>query len=142
MNNTMMSEEMDETKLMEFYAHRYKSDHGISICILLGHGESKALSDAGFDLAIKGIAERFGYDNMTCFHNSWMGMTHCNKSKMHTDIYATDDKSWNIIFPLITVEGSDAELDIMPEDMNTIVGVNYLKDVAYVCNGRLRLSPH
>ncbi len=50
---------------------------------------------------------------------------------MHSDIYATDDKSWNIIFPLITVEGTDPELDIMAEDMNTIIGVHYLRDVAY-----------
>ena len=47
------------------------------------------------------------------------------------DIYATEDKSWNIIFPLITVEGTDPELDVMSEDMNTVVGVHYLKDVAY-----------
>jgi len=50
---------------------------------------------------------------------------------MHSDIYATDDKSWNIIFPLITVEGTDPELDIMAEDMNTIIAVHYLKDIAY-----------
>mmetsp|Transcript_19058 Transcript_19058/g.32757 ORF Transcript_19058/g.32757 Transcript_19058/m.32757 type:complete len:157 (+) Transcript_19058:2-472(+) len=60
-----------------------------------------------------------------------MGMTHCDSSVMHSDIYATGDKSWNIIFPLITVEGTDPELNIMAEDMNTIVGVHYLKDVAY-----------
>mmetsp|Transcript_37603 Transcript_37603/g.64106 ORF Transcript_37603/g.64106 Transcript_37603/m.64106 type:complete len:158 (+) Transcript_37603:175-648(+) len=60
-----------------------------------------------------------------------MGVTHCDKSLMHSDIYATEDKSWNIVFPLITVEGTDPELDIMSENLNTIVGVHYLKDVAY-----------
>lgn len=91
----------------------------------------KALGDAGFDAAVKGIGERFGYDNMTCFHASYMGVTRCDKSKMHSDIYATDDKSWNIVFPLITVEGTDPELDIMAEDMNTVIGVHYLRDIAY-----------
>lgn len=90
-----------------------------------------ALGKAGFDLAVNGIAERFGYDNMTCFHSSYMGMTHCDKSKMHSDIYATEDKSWNIVFPIITVEGTDPELDIMSENMNTVIGVHYLKDIAY-----------
>ena len=91
----------------------------------------KALGDAGFDIALKGIGERFGYDNMTCFHASYMGVTHCDKSKMHSDIYATDDKSWNIVFPIITVDGTDPELDVISEDMNTVIGVHYLKDVAY-----------
>ena len=59
------------------------------------------------------------------------GVTHCDKSKMHSDIYATDDKSWNMIFPLITVEGTDPELDIMSENMNTVIGVHYLKDIVY-----------
>jgi len=90
-----------------------------------------ALGDFGFDLAIKGIGERFGYDNMTCFHASYMGMTHCDKSKMHSDIYATEDKSWNIVFPLITVEGTDPELDVLAEDINTVIAVHYLKDIAY-----------
>ena len=29
------------------------------------------------------------------------------------------------------MEGTDPELDIMSEDMNTVIGVHYLKDVAY-----------
>lgn len=132
-NNTS---QMDEA--MEFFAHRYKSkDWNFNMHFVAAWDESarkdilRALGDAGFDMAVKGIGERFGYDNMTCFHASYMGVTHCDKSKMHSDIYATGDKSWNIVFPLITVEGTDPELDIMSEDMNTVIGVNYLKDVAF-----------
>ena len=44
----------------------------------------RALGDAGFDMAVSGLGERFGYDNMTCFHSSYMGMSHCDKSKMHS----------------------------------------------------------
>ena len=44
----------------------------------------KGLGDAGFDLALKGLGERFGYDNMTCFHASYMGVTHCDMSLMHS----------------------------------------------------------
>ncbi|KAL3823645.1 hypothetical protein ACHAXA_009750 [Cyclostephanos tholiformis] len=133
LNNTS-----DTEKDMEFFAHRYKSDSwNFNMHFVAAWDESarkaifKALGDAGFDLAVKGIGERFGYENMTCFHASYMGVTHCDKSKMHSDIYATGDKSWNIIFPLITVDGTDPELDIMAEDMNTVIGVNYLKDVAF-----------
>jgi hypothetical protein len=50
---------------------------------------------------------------------------------MHSDIYATEDKSWNIVFPLITVNGTSPELDVMAEDMNTVIGVHYVKDVAW-----------
>jgi hypothetical protein len=121
---------------MEFFAHRYHSDQWNFNMHFVSAWEEKArksvlaaLGEAGFDVALKGIGERFGYDNLTCFHASYMGVTHCDKSKMHSDIYATEDKSWNIVFPLITVEGTSPELDIMAEDMNTVIGVHYLKDV-------------
>jgi len=123
---------------MEFFAHRYHSDAwNFNMHFVAAWSESArkdvlaALGNAGFDIAVSGIGERFGYDNMTCFHASYMGVTHCDKAEMHSDIYGTDDKSWNILFPIITVEGTDSELDIMSEDMNTIIGVHYLKDVAY-----------
>lgn len=61
---------------------------------------------------------------------TWALLT-ATRVKMHSDIYATKDKSWNIVFPLITVDGTSPELDIMAEDMNTVIGVHYLKDVAW-----------
>ena len=135
-NSTTKNSESDE--LAEFFAHRYNSvNYKFNMHFVAPWNEiartemMRALSDTGFDLAVKGIGERFGYDNMTCFLGSYMGVTHCDKAKMHSDIYATDDKSWNVVFPLITVNGTDPELNIMSEDMNTAVGVNYLKDVAY-----------
>ena len=124
---------------MEFFAHRYKSEsYNFNMHFVAAWDESarkdvlRAVGDAGFDLAIKGIGERFGYDNLTCFHSSYMGVTQAGGGMVHSDIYATGDKSWNIVFPLITVEGSDPELSIISEKMNTVVGVNYLKDVAYM----------
>ena len=128
----------ESDKLAEFFAHRYNSiNYKFNMHFVAPWNEVArknmltTLGDTGFDLAIKGIGERFGYDNMTCFLGSYMGVTHCDKAKMHSDIYATNDKSWNIVFPLITVNGTDPELNIMSEDMNTAIGVNYLKDVAY-----------
>lgn len=135
---TLVNSTSDGDEGMQFFAHRYHSNAwNFNMHFVAAWDESarkdvlKALGDAGFDTVLKGIGERFGYDNMTCFHASYMGVTHCDKSKMHSDIYATGDKSWNIVFPLITVEGTDPELDIMSEDMNTVIGVHYLKDVAY-----------
>eukprot|EP00986_Skeletonema_menzelii_P017587 scaffold20570_cov148-Skeletonema_menzelii.AAC.8 len=123
---------------MEFFAQKYKADeYKFNMHFVAAWNEAarksiyEGLGDAGFDLAIKGIGERFGYDNITCFHASYMGMTHCDKAKPHSDIYATQDKSWNIVFPLITVEDTDPELSILAEDMNTVVGVHYLKDIGY-----------
>lgn len=124
---------------MEFFAHRYKSEsYNFNMHFVAAWEESaredmlRAVGDAGLDLVINGIGERFGYDNMTCFHSSYMGVTQAGGGMVHSDIYATGDKSWNIVFPLITVEGSDPELSIISEKMNTVVGVNYLKDVAYL----------
>jgi len=126
----------EKDKRLEFFAHRYKSDkYRFNMHFVAAWDEAArkdlltALGDAGFDRAVRGFGERFGYDNMTCFHSSYMGMSHCDKSLMHSDIYATNDKSWNIVFPLITVEGTEPELDVLAEDMNTIIGVHYLKDV-------------
>ena len=85
---------------MEFFAHWYKSSSWhFNIHFVVAWDESarkdvlNALGDAGFDIVVKAIGERFGYNNMTCFHASYMGVTHCDKSKMHSDIYATDEKS-------------------------------------------------
>jgi len=135
---TLVNATSEEERLLEFFAHRYKSDkyrfnmHFVAAWDELARKDLlRALGDAGFDIAVRGVGERFGYDNMTCFHTSYMGMTHCDKSLMHSDIYATNDKSWNMVFPLITIEGTEPELSVMSEDINTIVGVNYLKDVAY-----------
>ena len=123
---------------MEFFAQKYKANiYRFNMHFIAAWNEAArksvidGLGDAGFDLAVKAVGERFGYDNITCFHASYMGMTHCDKALMHSDIYATNDKSWNIVFPLITVEGTEPELNIMAEDMNTVVGVHYLKDIAY-----------
>ena len=134
LTNTSTSEDME----MEFFAQKYKAtQYKFDMHFVAAWNEAArksvidGLGDVGFDLALQGLGERFGYDSMTCFHASWMGMTHCDQAKMHSDIYATNDKSWNIIFPLMTVEGTDAELNVMAEDMNVIIGVHYLKDVAY-----------
>lgn len=136
-NSTSISE---AERAVEFFAHRYATAtwnlkfnmHYVSAWNELARRSVlAALGDAGFDLALKGIGERFGYDNMTCFHTSYMGLTHCEKSIMHSDIYATNDKSWNMVHPLVTVEGTDPELDVMAEDMNTVIGVHYRKDVIY-----------
>eukprot|EP00984_Skeletonema_dohrnii_P038664 scaffold42172_cov183-Skeletonema_dohrnii-CCMP3373.AAC.1 len=94
---------------LDFFVYKYKADNYRTNLHLVGpwneasrKSVNEALGDAGFDLAMKGIGERFGYDNITCFHGSYIGVTHSDLALMHSDIYATNDKSWNIIFPLIT----------------------------------------
>jgi hypothetical protein len=133
---TFVSATSEEDKLLEFFVHRHKSakhrfnTHSVAAWDKAARKDLlKALGDAGFESAVCGLGERFGHDNMTCFHSSYVGVTHCDKSLMHSDIYATHDKSWSVVFPLITVEGTDPELDVMAEDLNTVVGVHYLKDV-------------
>ena len=69
----------NDTSKHEFFAHRYHSDQwNFNMHFVAPWSQSarkdviKALGDAGFDIALKAIGERFGYDNMTCFHGSYM----------------------------------------------------------------------
>mmetsp|Transcript_43622 Transcript_43622/g.91706 ORF Transcript_43622/g.91706 Transcript_43622/m.91706 type:complete len:155 (-) Transcript_43622:596-1060(-) len=62
----------EEAEAMEFFAHRYKSaKYKFNMHFVAAWDEAarkdllKALGDPGLDIALKGIGERFGYDNMT-----------------------------------------------------------------------------
>lgn len=81
---------------------------------------------------MQSLVSEYKLDNLTCFHMSFMGVSECDNSMTHTDIYATADKAFNIIFPVITVEDSKPELDIVSDDPNIVVAVNYLPDRAIV----------
>ncbi|KAL7546728.1 hypothetical protein ACHAWF_010059 [Thalassiosira exigua] len=123
----------------KYFAHRYQASltNNFNMHFVAAWDEQartnvfQGLKQAGLGVALNALGERFGYDNMTCWHTSYMGMSHCDRSVMHTDIFATGDKSWNLAFPLVTVDGTEPELELVAEDLNTVVGVNYLNDVVY-----------
>lgn len=98
----------------------------------------RALGTGGFDAVLEGIGTEYGLDNMTCFHLSFMGISGADDSFTHADVYATDEKGFNIIWPMIVVNGSSPELDIVSDDTNIVLSVNYEYDVAYVMGDWVR----
>jgi len=93
----------------------------------------RALGDGGFDAVLEGLVGQFGLDNLTCFHASYMGVTECDDSFTHTNIYGTGNKAFNMIFPVITVDGTKPELDIISSDNpNVVVSIPYEHDKAIV----------
>ncbi|KAL3925864.1 MAG: hypothetical protein SGILL_000113 [Bacillariaceae sp.] len=121
----------------QWFAQRYKSDVWHFNMHYISAWNEKArqnflgeIGRAGFDVAMDGIGNHFGVDNMTCFHLSYMGVSECDKSFTHTDVYASGDVSYNIIWPLILVDGSMPELNLQSDDGNIVVGYKYEYDTA------------
>jgi hypothetical protein len=104
----------------------------------------EGLGRAGFDVVLESLGTAFGLDNMTCFHVSFMGISEADDSFTHADVYANDEKGFNVIWPMITVEGSSPELDIISDNTNIVISVNYEYDVAYVMGdwGYHKTSPN
>lgn len=68
---------------------------------------------------------------MTCFHTSFMGVSQADNSFTHTDVYASGEKGFNLLWPVLSVNGSSPELDIVSDDTNIVLPVNYDYDVVY-----------
>lgn len=90
----------------------------------------RALGTNGFNTVLEGIGKTFGLDNMTCFFLAFMGVSECDNSFTHTDIYATGEKAFNMIWPIVIVNGSKPELDIISDDANVVLSTNYETDVS------------
>ena len=104
-----------------------------------------AMGEAGFDVALESIGKHLGLNHITCFQASYMGASRCENSVTHSDIFNTDGKSFNVIFPVILVENSPPELDIISSDANIVLPVNYIENVAYFLTdygGYHKTSPH
>ena len=68
---------------------------------------------------------------MTCFHLSFMGVSEADNSFTHTDVYASGEKAFNFLWPMLLVNGSSPELDIVSDDTNIVLSVNYDYDAVY-----------
>jgi hypothetical protein len=120
-----------------WFSQRYKSDDWHFNMHYIAAWDEKArqtflggVGKAGFDVAMDGIGNHFGLDNMTCFHLSYMGVSECDKSFTHTDVYATGDVAFNMIWPLLLVDGSKPELNLQSDDGNVVVAYKYEYDTA------------
>jgi hypothetical protein len=123
----------------QWFAQRYKSTHwNFNMHYVAAWDEAarvsflRSMGTGGFDQVLEGMGTTLGYDTLTCFHASFMGISEADNSFTHADIYATGGKGLNIIWPLIVVNGSKPELDIHSDDANVMISVKYEYDKAFV----------
>ncbi|CAB9501132.1 Guanylate cyclase [Seminavis robusta] len=123
----------------EWFAHRYKNTAWkFNMHYVAAWNEAarasvyRTMLDLGFDEALGSLGEFFGLNHTTCFHMSWMGLSEADNSFTHADVYASGKKAYNLIFPIITVDGTKPELDVISDDANIEISVKYQHDVAYV----------
>jgi hypothetical protein len=90
----------------------------------------RALGTGGFDTVLDGMGTNFGLDHMSFFFLGLMGVSEADDSFTHTDVYATGEKGFNMIWPIVIVNGTKPELDIISDDANIVLSINYEHDVA------------
>ena len=91
-----------------------------------------ALSQGGFDTVLQNIGEHFQLDGLLCYYMSFIAVSHCSKGHMHADSTNTGGKGFNIIFPLLLVNGSGPELDLRADNGSVVVGYQYRFDEATI----------
>ena len=129
----------DEDMAEEWFVHRFRSTlwdfnmHYVSAWNEIARKEMwKALLDAGLsDILLESMGNYFNLESLTCFHHSFMGISHADKSRMHTDLFATGNKAFTLIFPLILAETNDQpELQIQSDNADIVVPIKYQFDRA------------
>jgi len=133
------ADQHNESSPEQWFAHRYKSvgwDFNMHYMAAWNEAARNSvfqnLGKVGYDQVLHSIGTYFGLDYLTCFHSSFMGVSEADKSKMHTDVFATREKGFNIIFPIVTVDGSKPELDVQSDNADVVVAVKYEHDRAFV----------
>jgi hypothetical protein len=126
-------------KMEEWFAIRYKSvawDFNMHYIAAWNEVARQSvfstLGMAGYDAVLQGVGSFFGLDYLHCFHSSFMGVSEADHSFMHADVYATGEVGYNIIFPIVTVDGSKPELDLQSDNADIVVSVKYQHDRAFV----------
>jgi hypothetical protein len=72
----------------------------------------QALSVAGFDEMLRGIGESLKLDSLVVFHVTFIGVSHSVRGYMHYDVTETQNKTFNVIVPLILANETGPELDL------------------------------
>lgn len=142
----------NDTIGQEWFAYGYKQrEWAFNMHYIAAWDESarqsllRAMGDAGFDTALEAVGNYLGLDHITCFQASYMGASRCENSVTHSDVFNTDGKSFNVIFPVLLVNGSKPELDIISSDANIVLSVKHIENVALILKdygGYHKTSPH
>lgn len=86
----------------------------------------KALGEAGFDEVLAGIGEFFGLESLSAFYPSFIAVSHCVHSYLHSD--SDDPRVFNMIFPILQVNNSDPELVLADDKYVVKVPYRYERD--------------
>jgi len=96
-------------------------------------GYLKALGKGGFDDVLDAFGTSHGLNHLTCFHNTFLGISQSDDSNMHADFYETQRMSFDFLLPLVMAENSTKpELHLQSADGNVIVGIKYRYGIAVV----------
>ena len=85
----------------------------------------KALGAGGFDTVLDSIGTSFGMEKLTCFHNTFLGISKSDDSVIHSDFYETQRRSFDFLLPIIMANSTRPEFHIESLDGNVVVGVKY-----------------
>jgi hypothetical protein len=77
----------------------------------------KALSAAGFDQVLDAVGKHFNWEGAVVTHISLLAISSGDHAESHADFYETGGKAFNMLTPLILVDGSEAELLIDGQDI-------------------------
>lgn len=85
----------------------------------------KALGAGGFDTVLDSIGTSFGMEQLTCFHNTFLGISKSDDSVIHSDFYETQRRSFDFLLPIIMANSTRPELHLQSLDGNIVVGLKY-----------------
>jgi hypothetical protein len=129
-----------EDEIEQWFAQRFKTKGwGLNVLNIGPWNRAARTSlfrnfgSGGFDLVLESIGNHFDLESISCFLESCIGVSQAQNSFMHTDVYATgENKGFNILFPIITVNGSHPELDVQSDNADRVVAIKYEHDRAVV----------
>lgn len=74
------------------------------------------LSAGGFDKVLESIGAYFNLNGLSAYHLSFIGVSQCERGFIHTDVNDSGVMAFNLIIPLMLVEGESPELEILSDD--------------------------
>lgn len=120
----------DKNWYLQRPATRYHSN-----MVWVGPGDEEAHNDflqvlgkGGFDLVLEGLAHAFELKTLTVVQVTFLAVTSCMGLFYHWEFLDTGGKAFNIIVPLISVDGTDPELAIQDDTNFTRKGGYKYKD--------------
>ena len=75
----------------------------------------RVLSAGGFDQVLETLGKRFELEALSAYHLSFIGVSHCAKGFIHTDVDNSGRKAFNMIIPLV-LQAEEPELEILSDD--------------------------